>query len=468
MRRLLEEIQRRLPEDCRERVERAKSNYNRTIRDSIEEITRFKLNMSDASNAQHASIDIKVEDGFPAAIADFDMGSGDDIADLIGSYRRHIENLHRSAGVIGKLLERLTRKDEPLPECDEQYKSALATTRELATKLLEHCAESDFIERLLAIQDDILGKYCAKNTKGEVTLYWAAIGIVAELLEVDIEDLAVVTLIHELAHGYTHLGRDPDSDRWSYEVMMNPKNLPVVEGVAQYFTDLISEHIGVKKRPEVHIAYLKLRRRQRGVYRIHDRWVEEFSPLTMYAALTEYRRGELTNHVEFCQMLDSARLRNRTIPRDRHDRVAEDINRNGPLYSDLGNMLDALYIQIATGEVRFRKADGVLTDFALRSHIEHAETLASIAHWHIILSPDLEKTTQSLDKATVAQVFRAILAILHDPLKPRGDTIKRLSGDLKGLWRYRIGDRRLLFQVFPSERRILFMDFLPRSSAYDG
>ena len=34
------------------------------------------------------------------------------------------------------------------------------------------------------------------------------------MLDVSIEDLTVVVLIHELSHGYTHLGRDIDGAQW--------------------------------------------------------------------------------------------------------------------------------------------------------------------------------------------------------------------------------------------------------------
>ena len=38
--------------------------------------------------------------------------------------------------------------------------------------------------------------------------------MVAPMIDVAIEDLTVVVLIHELAHGYTHIGRDIDGTSW--------------------------------------------------------------------------------------------------------------------------------------------------------------------------------------------------------------------------------------------------------------
>ena len=112
---------------------------------------------------------------------------------------------------------------------------------------------------------------------GEIELYWGAIGIGARLLDVRIEDLTAVILTHELAHGYTHLGKDADNESWDTNKMFGQVDRAVVEGLAQYYTDIISETLGDTKSVGVHEAYLKLRRRQRGYYRVHDRWVENYT-----------------------------------------------------------------------------------------------------------------------------------------------------------------------------------------------
>src|SRR5262249_44646951 len=156
---------------------------------------------------------------------------------------------------------------------------------------------------------------------------------------------------------YTHLGGDPDNHRWNYDTMMNRKNLPVIEGLAQYYTDIISERIGDRRRPEIHLAYLKLRRRQRGVYRIHDQWIENYSPAVMVHALYQYRPSNVADFILFCRMLDEAKQRLPGKERKPHPRVIDDINNHGSLSSYECDTLNHLLVQVATDELRYKRAD---------------------------------------------------------------------------------------------------------------
>src|SRR5262245_107872 len=129
--RLLDEIRQRLPHDSRERVIRTRESFNRSIRDSLEELTTLKLRIVDGSSIQHASIEIKVEEGFPASLEAIGVSSADEIADLISSYRSDVERLRQSAGSVADLITRLVRMDETLPECDDRFRDGLGTVIEL-------------------------------------------------------------------------------------------------------------------------------------------------------------------------------------------------------------------------------------------------------------------------------------------------------------------------------------------------
>ncbi len=62
------------------------------------------------------------------------------------------------------------------------------------------------------------------------------------------------------------------------------------------------------------------------------------------------------------------------------------------------------------------------------------------------------------DKSIAAQLMRAIIEICRDPIQPRGDTIKALThGDLKGKWRFRIGDYRIIYFPDPSTRTVYLL-----------
>jgi mRNA interferase RelE/StbE len=56
--------------------------------------------------------------------------------------------------------------------------------------------------------------------------------------------------------------------------------------------------------------------------------------------------------------------------------------------------------------------------------------------------------------------------LCEDPTVGKDDTIKPLEGKLTGLWRYRIGDYRLIYHPVEVERRIVLLSFSHRSSAY--
>lgn len=73
---------------------------------------------------------------------------------------------------------------------------------------------------------------------------------------------------------------------------------------------------------------------------------------------------------------------------------------------------------------------------------------------------------RQLDRTLLGRVLVAIAEICEGPTSLRGDTVKPLSGELAGRWRYRIGDYRLIY--LPDERRrtVFLLAISPRGSAY--
>src|SRR5262249_43869206 len=82
------------------------------------------------------------------------------------------------------------------------------------------------------INEDILGAYFYPVDQNKrIELYWIPIAMVAAMLDVRIEDLALVVLAHELAHGYTHLGRDIEGALWD-DLAFQETDLQIKEGLA--------------------------------------------------------------------------------------------------------------------------------------------------------------------------------------------------------------------------------------------
>lgn len=78
--------------------------------------------------------------------------------------------------------------------------------------------------------------------------------------------------------------------------------------------------------------------------------------------------------------------------------------------------------------------------------------------------PRAVKGLKKLDKATAARIFDAMdeVAALDDP-RSQG---KGLTGPLSGLWRYRVGDYRIICDIRDGELVILVVDAAHRSRVY--
>ena len=117
-------------------------------------------------------------------------------------------------------------------------------TRDVAVALQGLAVTKKVLDELKEIHEDILGVYrFATRVGASIEIYWMANALVAGALGVRVEDLAVVTLAHELAHGYTHQGRDIDGLSWADDGFARSA-LEVKEGLAQFYTAVVAERLG--------------------------------------------------------------------------------------------------------------------------------------------------------------------------------------------------------------------------------
>lgn len=86
--------------------------------------------------------------------------------------------------------------------------------------------------------------------------------------------------------------------------------------------------------------------------------------------------------------------------------------------------------------------------------------------WLIGLTDDFVKSISDIDKKLQGRVLEAIARITKDPITPVGDTVKPLTGSSSGLWRYRVGDYRLIYQPDVKNSCIILISFQPRGGAY--
>jgi mRNA interferase RelE/StbE len=85
--------------------------------------------------------------------------------------------------------------------------------------------------------------------------------------------------------------------------------------------------------------------------------------------------------------------------------------------------------------------------------------------WSIELTATAEKQLKKLDRkwqGIILDYMEDEIAVLTDP-RSRG---KGLVGDRKGIWRYRVGDYRILCQIMDAELVIVAVTIRHRKDAY--
>lgn len=114
----------------------------------------------------------------------------------------------------------------------------------------------------------------------------------------------------------------------------------------------------------------------------------------------------------------------------------------------------------------FIKSKSRFEDKDYRTTFPRYSTVRKGAKWYFGLTDEFIKSLRKVDRKTQGRILEAIKTICENPMELKGDTNKPLSGSLEGLWRYRIGDFRLIFQPNQSTNNVLLLSFSSRGSAY--
>jgi len=84
----------------------------------------------------------------------------------------------------------------------------------------------------------------------------------------------------------------------------------------------------------------------------------------------------------------------------------------------------------------------------------------------IITKPSFLSDLLNLNRDLQNRITTAIKELEISPDIPRGDTIKKLK-HLEHLWRYRIGDYRMVYAVYSEQRVVQLLGVAPRGDIYD-
>ena len=86
--------------------------------------------------------------------------------------------------------------------------------------------------------------------------------------------------------------------------------------------------------------------------------------------------------------------------------------------------------------------------------------------FNIVQKPAFRADFLNLNKDLQRRVFAALEELESDPITPRGDTIKRLRHH-EHLWRYRIGDYRMVYAVYDGHDLVQVLGIGPRGQIYE-
>lgn len=87
--------------------------------------------------------------------------------------------------------------------------------------------------------------------------------------------------------------------------------------------------------------------------------------------------------------------------------------------------------------------------------------------WAVKFTPTFAKSLKRCDGKLKGKVTEAVSELSLNPLTVKGNTIKPLGKNLKGLWRYRIGGYRIVYTAEITHRpTIILLSFSSRDAVY--
>ena len=86
--------------------------------------------------------------------------------------------------------------------------------------------------------------------------------------------------------------------------------------------------------------------------------------------------------------------------------------------------------------------------------------------YSVLLHPDAQKVYVSADRALAKKIARCLQQLEQNPRSH--PNIKPLKGEYAGLYRYRIGDYRVIYSINDDQVQVFVLTIAHRSKAYDA
>jgi hypothetical protein len=259
---LISQMVRSLGQDARSEVQRAYRQWNIIIRDHMRNETGLRLTVGD----DRQGVPISIEDGIPEPFYRVLTQQSTSLEWFLGMNRNLIVSAYAGLEFISERLPPDALEERPpMPVTGEE----VARVTEYVGWLERKVAQAKLEDKLQEIDQDVLGAYFYRVPC--IAIFWIPIAIVARLQQVPVEALTVAVLAHEVAHAYTHLGKDIDGRRWETEAFGHTER-GIVEGLAQFYSRAICDKLD-ERFPTAARAFDALLKTQSSAYTTFQSWV---------------------------------------------------------------------------------------------------------------------------------------------------------------------------------------------------
>jgi hypothetical protein len=275
------------------RIRDAKNDLRQSAGQALQAASRLTLKGARLGG----QVRVDISPGYPAVLEDLELEYPNSQAEHLVRHRAAMEKYLDLSDELGQMIAHLPEGERSSATAREEWLQSLVSSKGVVENLLRFCVERSAVRRLLAVDKDIFGTYRVSAGEARIDIYWAVIGYVARSLGVDPVDLAVVVLVHELAHAFSHLGKDADGSDWAG---FWKAEAGLAEGIAQYYTHLVLENAQLRGRADTaKHAYELLLPHQPEIYQRHTSWVRRWQPEAVRAALIEARNRRCHTRDEF-------------------------------------------------------------------------------------------------------------------------------------------------------------------------
>ena len=277
-------------------VDRIVKQWNQVVRDYLRNETALRLTVGSTTT----QVPVRIVDGLPKPLSGI-LSRYDEYADLLLN-----EGIFMDAFVGLNIAQEKFFKLTKFASCNAPSEVELHKTKAWFEEILMEFNALQMESELKKLNEDVLGAYFFRCQRIEI--YWASIGIYSVRYGISVEGLCLVALIHELAHAYTHLGKDIDGVTWNTDAFSDT-DLYITEGLAQFYTKLLCEKLSARF-PAALEAYHNLLKWQPPPYTEHENWLKGHPHLreSVRFAMILCRSRDVTQHDQFMNILQHPRL----------------------------------------------------------------------------------------------------------------------------------------------------------------